>query len=452
MTNTIISRRGLVAGMGALGGLSLLPAFAQSDDDYKALVCVIFHGGLDSFECIIPTDEQGYRAWERHRKLIVDQYRSKETVSRERDSLLPFTDGPNGAFGFAAELAPLAALYKSGQLAVVPNAGPLEEPTTRSLMSAGKVRLPRRLASHNDQRSIWMSMMPEGAATGWGGRLLDAIAEDSPFSSISFNGTEVFAAGERTLPVTLRGSRGRAAFGVDSDKVFGSESLPDILTDHYLGQDVKHGSVLRRDVAAAQARGVSAILRLTQAQRGSDISDQVRVPNNKLSDQLGAVADVIASRDALGAKRQVFVVGMGGFDTHRRQAYTLPALQSQVALALARFQTAMNGLGIAESVTAFTVSDFGRTLSANSSGTDHGWGGHHYVMGGAVKGGRVTQDIPPLSLDHDQALWQRGALVPEVSIEQYGAALGSWFGVAESDLRSIFPHLGRFDRDAVQLF
>ena len=178
----------------------------------------------------------------------------------------------------------------------------------------------------------------------------------------------------------------------------------------------------------------------------------VKISGNKLSEQLAAVMSMVRARSYHKAKRQVFVVSMSGFDTHKNEVSSLPPRQVQLAEALARFDAALEKKGDGDKVTTFTVSDFGRTLAANASGTDHGWGGHHFVVGGAVKGGRVVGELTPPTLDHDQAWAKRGGLIPTIAIEQYGAALGRWFGVPASDLGAVFPNLGRFDANAVDIF
>ncbi|MEM9286597.1 MAG: DUF1501 domain-containing protein, partial [Pseudomonadota bacterium] len=303
-----------------------------------------------------------------------------------------------------------------------------------------------------DQYAMWSTLNLEGSNVGWGGRFLDRLAVTSPFSSISFSGVQAIGQGSDVDQLALTGPRMANIPGLRQTPGRRSRPIDAIYRDHLIGNDHHHVDVLMRDVAREQSRALQQAAFMRAIVHNNPIGNRVAIEGNGLSNALAAVMSTIDARSQHQAKRQVFVVSLNGFDTHRNEAETLPAKQRQVAEALSRFDAVLERQGYGDKVTTFTVSDFGRTLAANASGTDHGWGGHHFVMGGAVKGGRVIGQLTPPTLDHDQAWARRGGLIPTIAIEQYGAALGRWFGVPASDMASVFPNLGRFDADAVDIF
>ncbi|MEM6748423.1 MAG: DUF1501 domain-containing protein [Pseudomonadota bacterium] len=450
------SRRDIIRGVSTLGlaaaGFTAFPAFASDEDDYKALVCVMLRGGLDNFDTVIPVDRGGYAAWSSRRVSLLERYAEVAGTSRDRAALLPLPGAGAENHGFVPEFAPLADLYSKGRLALVANVGPLMAPTTRQALEADEVLQPPRLASHSDQYAMWSTLNLEGSNVGWGGRFLDRLAVTSPFSSISFSGVQAIGQGSDVDQLALTGPRMANIPGLRQTPGRRSRPIDAIYRDHLIGNDHQHVDVLMRDVAREQSRALQQAAFMRAIVHNNPIGNRVAIEGNGLSNALAAVMSTIDARSQHEAKRQVFVVSLNGFDTHRNEAETLPAKQRQVAEALSRFDAVLERQGYGDKVTTFTVSDFGRTLAANASGTDHGWGGHHFVMGGAVKGGRVIGQLTPPTLDHDQAWARRGGLIPTIAIEQYGAALGRWFGVPASDMASVFPNLGRFDADAVDIF
>ncbi|MEM7740507.1 MAG: DUF1501 domain-containing protein [Pseudomonadota bacterium] len=450
------SRRAFVRGMGLLGaaatGIPALPVFAQDKDDYRALVCVILTGGLDNFDCVIPADDQGYRAWASHRVSLLEQYERAGHPTRRRDMLVALPGKSAGGHALAPELAPLAELYAQGRLAMVANVGPLVAPTTRRALEADQSLAPARLASHSDQTAIWSTLDYEGANVGWGGQLLDHLETTSPFSSMSFNGVEAFGQGRRSDQVAISSGNLGKIPGLSARSQWQMTRRNELLIEHLSSKGVKYTDMFTRDVARQQALALRQADFIRDVLRNNPASDAVRIEGNNLSYKLANVAAMVAARGAHKARRQLFVVAMNGFDNHRNEAEVLPRLQMQLADALARFDQVLASRGEADLVTTFTLSEFGRTLSANATGTDHGWGGHHFVMGGAVDGGRVVGELTPPTTDHDQAWARRGGLIPTLAIEQYGAALGAWFGVSRSDMTQVFPNLGRFDTGLVEIF
>lgn len=451
-----ISRRSLVQGLSLLGvsaaGFPALPAFASDDDDYKALVCVILRGGLDNFDSVIPADMAGYNAWAKYRGSLLAQYTASEQTTRDRAALLPLRGEGAESHALVPEMAPLSELYARGRMALVANVGPLIEPVTRANLAANRDLRPPRLASHSDQYAMWSTLNLEGTNVGWGGSFLDRMEGVSPYSSVSFSGVEAFGQGRDINQVALNGPRVAKIPGMDRAPGGRKRPIDEALREHFTGESSRFDDALLRDIAREQSLAVQQAVFIRAVIDGNPEGEVVKISGNKLSEQLAAVMSMVRARSYHRAKRQVFVVSMPGFDTHKNEASSLPPLQAQLAEALARFDAALEKKGDGDKVTTFTVSDFGRTLAANASGTDHGWGGHHFVVGGAVKGGRVVGELTPPALDHDQAWAKRGGLIPTIAIEQYGAALGRWFGVPASDLGAVFPNLGRFDANAVDIF
>lgn len=434
---------------GLASGLALstfVPASVRAQSgSYKALVCIMLNGGLDAHDTIVPTNKSGYETWAKHRSAILN---GAPGGSRDRSAILAME---GEGFGFVPQMKPLADLYNRGRLAVVANSGPLEEMAVRRQVVDKTVRVPVRLASHNDQRSMWVTNGPDGSPTGWGGRMLDAFGNRSDLSRISFVSNVPMVAGKSSPGVTLNPRAIRMPFAAGDDKKFRSTVLPDIIEEHYREAGSTSDNLLVRAMADAQRRNVEASRVLKDAAENQAAGDVARINGNPLAAQLAIVANIIAANATVGVDRQIFFVQLGGFDTHANHFPRMPQLQKQLADAMSAFQRSIDQIGRSADVTTFTVSDFGRTLVSNASGTDHGWGGHHFVMGGAVSGGRVVGEIPPYDVGHDQD-WTRGATIPTIAVEQYAAELGSWFGLSDSQLRSVFPKLSRFDQDAVRLF
>ena len=419
---------------------------ASGGGGYIALVCVMLFGGMDSQDCLIPTGAQPYAAWRAARTSLLD---GEDRPTREREALISLGNKGQG-FGFVPELAGLAELYQRGELAVVANAGPLVQPTSKRDIVDGRAVLPPRLASHNDQRSIWETMAAEGAGTGWGGRMIDELSVGSDLASISLQRSAAFVVGNSSPGVTVAASGVKLPFGVGKRRMKAAPGLPALLEEHFRGLGEMPQGYFEQDIVAYQRRAYDATKRLAGLLDKNKTGDTANVEGNRLSAQLAMIAKLISVQKDLGLGRQVFAVRLGGFDTHRNQFGKLPGLQQRLGEALLAFQNTLNAMGVADQVTTFTASDFGRTLVSNPTGTDHGWGGHQFVMGGAVRGGRVIGEIPPYEVGHDLD-WRRGAMIPTISIEQYGGALGRWFGLDDSQLSNVFANYGRFDKGAVNL-
>ena len=445
-----VSAGGAVAMAGALSGFN---AFAADTSDYKALVCLFFLGGLDCHDAIIPFDTASYNTWSNGRSALVGRYSGAN--SRARSNILQMKGTNDGRqFAMAPELNPLHQLYQQGHVAVAANVGPLIEPANRQQVQAKSVRVPPRIASHNDQQSIWMSSRPEGAQEGWGGRFADiqnaaGANSDTSFAAIGVDGINVFVSGRETLPLFV-GQNGAPDLRGTSGSSYGSGRVPGLVKNHYRDAGATRRNLFARDYMGKTDRA----FRLNDRIRGvfgNASTGNVSFPDTALGRKLQTVLKLISQRGELGARRQVFFVQMGGFDTHSGQSGTLPRLQAEIAGAMAAFYAGTEALGIQNNVTTFTGSDFGRTLTSNGDGTDHGWGGHHFVMGGAVSGGRIVGRMPDSGTGHDQDRGQ-GRLIPTMAVDQYAASLGRWFGLSEGELADVLPGLRNFNANAVDFF
>lgn len=445
-----------LGGTGALTGLAQ-QAQAANTSGYKALVCVFFFGGQDCHDTVLPYDQTSYDKYAQHRSNLLEDYGPSSTSSRARANLLPLIPANQADFGtkqFALppELAPMKTLFDAGNAAIIGNVGPLIRPVTRAEIEAKTADLPKRLFSHNDQQSTWMSSAPEGEIMGWGGKFSDAVVGNDPtFTSVSTFGNSVFLSGDSVAQYSL--SQGgpsyiRGAFKNDNSLLgtgSSSSTALNLLLDHYGHVGAVPTNLVEQDIMAlhqsARTNNATFLNALDSAP-----TLQTDFPRNRLGNQLKDIANTIAIRGTLGKNRQVFFAGLGGFDTHDGQAASMERLHSHYAQAIAAFYESLSELGVENDVTLFTASDFGRTLVENGNGTDHGWGGHHFVVGGGVDGNKIFGDIPPPSLEHDQDAGN-GRLIPTTSVEQYAATLGRWFGLSTDELNTALPNLSNFPSD-----
>ncbi len=426
----------LGCGLGAAAFLSAFDRFSRLEaalapGDYRALVCLFLLGGNDGNNTVVPYDE--YASYQAVRGA---------TLNLAKDTLLKVTAASQkAAFGLHPALAEIHPLYGQGKLAVVANAGPLAVPLTREEYAAGAPR-PDSLFSHSDQQALWQSAVSSStdpfARTGWGGRTADALAaaNASTFPMVvSTSGVPLFGTGERARPLVPGTSL--AGFGTDAISASRYEALRKLLA-------IDTGATLVDEASAITANAIDDLDDLTAA-LAKGPKPATAFPNTALGRQLQTVAQTVAVRDALKLSRQVFFVSHGSFDTHAGQAGTQQNLLSQMSQALAAFHAATVELGVESAVTTFTLSDFGRTFQPNSGGgTDHAWGSHQLVLGGSVKGGDFYGTFPTLALNGPDDAASEGRWIPTTAVDQYAATLVRWFGVAPSELPSIFPNLGRF--------
>jgi uncharacterized protein (DUF1501 family) len=426
----------------ALNLASIAAASAQTAPDYRALVCVFLYGGNDAHNTVVPYDSASYQTYAG----------ARATLAWDRTTeLIPLTPAVPAADGrqvaLPQPLAPLATLFDAGQCAVVANVGPLVAPTDRAGYTGRTTPLPPKLFSHNDQQSVWQTSVPEGAKYGWGGRIGDLLAAQNAnalFTCLSPSSNAVLLSGQQVRPFQLDASQGSIAFSaLGANSLYGSAAGATALRARLTAAS---GKLLENELGRVNQRSIDGNAALRVALQSAPTLTPPA--GNGLANQLALVARIISSRTQLGATRQVFLVSLGGFDTHSNQQTAHTALLTQLAAAIGWFQSTMTQLGTANNVTLFTASDFGRALLSNGDGCDHGWGAHHFVVGGAVKGSRVYGSFPDLTAGAPTDAGN-GRLIPTTSVEQYAATLASWMGVGASDLRLILPNLPNFATDTL---
>lgn len=416
-------------------------AAATTNDGYKAVVCVFLQGGNDHANTLIPLDAASHARYASARASL-----TLPLSSLQATALLPAKPLPDARqMALAPALTPIKPYFDAGKMAVLLNIGPLVQPTTLDAFKKRSVPLPPKLFSHNDQQSVWQSFQQEGAFPGWGGRMGDLLMAGngrSAFTCVNLSGNAAFLSGDQVIAYMLN-PQGPSPLLAADGKMYGSAACSALLSrlvtqtssTHLMAQ--LHTQVMRRAVDA-QADLSAALAKVPTLSTAFNAG-------NALATQLKMVARMIGARSSLGLQRQVFFVTLGGFDMHDNLGSQHPILLGQVAEALKSFGDATNELGVADRVTTFTASDFGRTLTSNGDGSDHGWGSHHFVLGGAVQGGCFYGQLPDAGLNGPQDISQ-GRLLPTMAVDQLSAALARWMGVSGSDeLALIAPHLSAFD-------
>ena len=442
----------------ALNLAAMGEAAAFDATDYKALVCVFFYGGNDYANTVVTYDDASYNQYNTIRGGGVGQTAGGIAIAKSALAatlLRPTTPLPDGRqYALHPAMDGIANLFNSGKAAVQLNVGPLVAPLTKAqYQSSDRINypLPPKLFSHNDQQSIWQSSSPEGSTVGWGGNLGDLAMSgngNSLFTCINVTGNAVFLSGDSALSYQVS-TNGAVAINAVKNNVYGSSAVKNALAGMVQQQ---RAHLLENEYNRVTARAIGAEAQIASGLAGSTVGT-VFPTGNSLADQLKLVARLIGARNGLGAKRQVFLVSLGGFDLHDNLIAQQPVLMGRVSAAMTAFYNATVELGVANQVTAFTASDFGRTLSSNGDGSDHGWGSHHMVVGGAVKGAAFYGTAPPVSVTNTPApqdQWHvgQGRLLPSTSVDQYAATLARWFGVADSEMAGILPNLRRFGSGA----
>jgi uncharacterized protein (DUF1501 family) len=453
-------RRGLAALAGgsaffaAPASLSLLnAAWARSvpgGSDFKALVCVFLLGGNDGHNLLVPRSEREYGIYAARRR----------GLTLPRESLLPITpvQGPDFALGLHPALAPLQGLFEEGRLALLANVGALLEPVSRRQYDERTARLPPQLFSHNDQQAFWQSLEARSAvdttpASGWGGRIADLLHDSAnPDATLAMNlslaGSNPFQAGRLTDALSVDVGAIRSIEADLDPTVVGeveaqlAQSHPNLLVEAYRRRLL--GAVEDYRVLADALAGATPLATAfpDPPAEGAPAADRFAFA---LGSQLRRAAELISVRQALGLRRQIFFCSLGGFDTHDAQMADQPQLLAGLSRAVKAFHAATVELGVESAVTTFAATEFGRSLTSNGDGSDHGWGNHLFVLGGAVRGRRVFGAMPDLSPDSPDIATD-GNLIPRVAVDQYGATLGRWFGVPGDALELVFPNLRAFDQ------
>ena len=424
------------AGAGLVGGLSkfgLVSALAQGATDYKALVCIFMFGGNDSNNMLVPTDSR-----------YTQYLQARSVLALPQSELLPLQMNGQSIYGMHPNILEMQGYFNNQKsLAIVANVGTLVQPTTQATYRAYK-NLPENLYSHSDQQDQWQSAQLAGTpVSGWAGKVADNVqtfnssAMFPPILSIA--GNPVFCTGISTRPFSMYPGQQPGLVGFDSSAASQARyaATQQLLTfDSGLSMVQAANTVTGRAVQYAQV--------LSNALKNVPPL-QTKFPVNYLGQQLQQVAQVIAARSALGVARQIFFCSVGGFDTHADQLPQQVQLLSSVSQGMSAFYQATQELGVTNQVTSFTLSEFSRTLEPGSNGgSDHAWGGHQMILGGAVKGNAIYGTFPTLALGGPDDADQNGRWIPTTALDQYAATLATWFGVSAANLPSIFPNLVNF--------
>jgi uncharacterized protein (DUF1501 family) len=435
-----LSVLGASAPLGVTGAAMGAAAAQSLPVDYKALVCVYFAGGNDNFNTLIPSDAYSYAAYASLRG----------SLALPATGILPLTPAvalPGGRqFALAQSLSPFEALFNDGKLAVMLNLGPLIEPITKAEYQAKSRRIPPKIASHNDQTSIWQASQPEGARSGWGGMMGDVFASANQFrtfTNISTAGASTLLSGQ-VAPQYQLATSGPVKLAARVRAPFGSSAVAATL-ETLIKEQRTH--LFEKEHTVITQRAIDAEVALSTALSSAAPLATV-FPDTKLGQQLLMVARMVQARDTLSNKRQVFFVQIGGFDLHDNLMSKHGLLQAEVAHAMAAFYNATVEMGVANQVTSFTASEFGRTITSNGDGSDHGWGSFHFVLGGAVQGRRFYGEAPEIASNGANDTGN-GRLIPSIAVDQYAATLGKWFGVSDSHLLgTVLPNLGNYTVNA----
>jgi len=424
------------AGATLVGGLSkfgLVSALAQGTTDYKALVCIFMFGGNDSNNMVVPTDSR-----------YAQYLQARSVLALPTSQLLPLQSNGQSIYGLHPNMPEMQGYFNNQKtLAILANVGTLVQPTTQATYQNFQ-NLPENLYSHSDQQDQWQSAQLAGTpVSGWAGKIADAVgtlntgAQFPPILSIS--GNPIFCTGITSRPFTMNPGQPPGLRGFDSTAASEARYTA---TQQLLTFDSGLSMVQAANNVTGQAVKFATVL--SQALQ-SATPLQTKFPTNYLAQQLQQVAQVIAVRSALGVQRQIFFCSYGGFDTHADQLPQQVELLNYVSQSVSAFYQATEELGVTNQVTTFTLSEFSRTLDPGpNGGSDHAWGSHQLILGGAVHGNAIYGTFPTLVLGGPDDADQNGRWIPTTALDQYAATLAAWFGVSAANLPSIFPNLANF--------
>ena len=431
---------GALAQMAGVSPLRSMAALAQNSTstDYKAIVCLFLRGGNDSNNMLVPLTGAQYTAY--------SQARGSNAVGQSQ--LLPLA---NSNLGLNPAFSNLQQAYRSGNAAMIANVGPLVQPTTTAQYLAASVQLPQQLMAHDDQQEVWEAGgYQPGVLSSWTGLSSDLLSPvynsaNLPMVTVLGGGASNFGRGQTSAPFT-------AGYDAQQANLWCSQGLACYARATAAQQLLSFNNGVNLIQADQQIYSsgykyntfYNGVLSSAQPFRTSFNG------SNPLSGALYTVATMMQLRSQIGARRQIFLINADGFDTHAAQSGAQPQLYSMIDQAVSTFIQVTQELGIYNDVTLFTASDFSRTLQMNSAGgSDHAWGGHHFVVGGAVKGGNVYGSMPNLQIGGPNDIDGSGRFVPTTALSQYMATMASWFGVPGSSLGSIFPGLSNFQNPNV---
>src|SRR5580658_7534110 len=422
-----------VAALGAVGSMAKFGEMnaLAAGSGYQALVCIFLTGGNDGHNTVVPihTSQQAYSLYQSARGALAIPEASLLTI-----------DNGNDVYGLHPQLPEIQGLYNAGNAAVLANVGMLVKPIDRVAYNTNNsLILPNALFSHSDQAGQWQSSIPTGLSnTGWGGRIADVLQSSNSGASFpaatSTNGSSLFLTGSQTFAANVPSGAPSVLNYGNSARLAGMQQL---LT-------FNNGLQLVQAANGTMGRGQSFANALSAALANAAPLSTQFPSGNPLALQLQTVAQIIQVRRTLGLSRQIFFCELDGFDTHSGQLSIQAGLLQQLSQAVLAFYQATQALGVDSNVTTFTTSEFGRSLTPNSTGTDHAWGNHHFVIGTGVKGGQFFGQFPSLALGNAYDATGTGILIPTTAVDQYGATLAQWFGVGAASLPTIFPNIANF--------
>jgi len=463
---------GTVAMTSAIRDLRFMnAAVAQSNiSDYKALVCIFLQGGNDSNNLIIPTIQSEYNNYAAIRTPV---------LAIPQSAVLGVTslDGDGHAYGLHPSCPELQTLFGEGKLAFLFNTGTLVYPITRQQYLGNTVIKPPQLFSHADQQTQWQTSIPDQPpTTGWGGRcadLLNSVQPDAPISlMVTLAGANTFEVGNIVAQYSVSTS-GAISLSLPTSPSGGANTnrLPALMkilglpytnlqSQAYAGvaeHAINTSSLLNNSISGTSSASYWTTpfpTKITPPEGGSAFTSTL-APQLQMVARLIAAGSTAVANGGFGMKRQIFFCQIGGYDLHTGQTnYTQNTpnsvlvgahtnLLAELSQSMLAFQRAMEQIGLSKNVTSFTASDFGRTFPSNGQGSDHGWGSHHLILGGAVNGQRTYGQFPALTVNGPNDT-STGRWIPTTAIDQYFATLATWFGVDQSNLSTVFPNIGRF--------
>lgn len=445
---TTFDRRGFLRlGVQSAASASLLATLgtmervmaATDTSGYRALVCVFLYGGNDAFNWIVPRDNAGYGVYKA----------SRRNLALDQASLLPITVAGPQQYGLHPSCPGIRDLFEAGRAAFVANVGTLIQPVTPAEFRSERVPLPPYLFSHSDQTIQWQTSQPQSrSGLGWAGRMSDLL-KSSGYDprlamNVSLNGSNIWQSGATTIQYAL-GLDGAPELNATGNETYrgGTRRSAYLELLRQAGADAKlEANLLSHELARTQARAID-LAQFVNDGLATNTPLSTVFPSGSLGAQLRMAARMIQARNAINVSRQTFFIGLGGWDFHDRQFEDQAERLGDLSACLKAFDSAMLEIGASTQVTTFTATDFGRTLTTNGDGSDHGWGGHALVTGGAVRGKAIYGTMPDLTIGGPNDGGE-GRIVPTLSTDQFAATLANWFGVSGSDLVDLFPNLVNF--------
>ncbi len=415
----------------------------QFSSDYKALVCFFLSGGNDSYNMLVPRSTDAYNEYAT----------TRFDLALSQSSLLPINPitAGNADYGIHPSLTDIQTLFENENLAFVANVGTMIEPIEDSTdYYSGLKDLPLGLYSHADQQQQWQTSVPQSReAVGWGGKVADIMQSMNSYQGISMNislaGKNVFQSGNTVLEYAIKNS-GNGAEGITPIQYYDNQGFLNLIRNAAITDFMSqtYSNVFQQTFASQTSNAIEA-QQIFSAAIANVPAFATQFSNHYMSRNMEMIAKVIAARTQLGMSRQTFFVDLGGWDMHNEVLNSQDFLFGVVNDAISEFYTVLEELGVENDVTTFSVSEFGRTLTSNGQGSDHAWGGHQFVVGGAVNGKEIYGEYPALYLDNNPLnVSNRGVLIPRTSTDEYFAELALWFGLDSSDLQVVFPNITEF--------